>query len=75
MAELEQKQQEQVKESEQDGQEKQKPVFQEIENMEQNQAVEVLIQAAQIAQNTGKLSVRDSTMLAKAIDLLRPGTI
>ena len=74
MAELE-KQPQQEQEQEQDGQEKQKPVFQELENMGQGQAVEVLIQASQIAQNTGKLSVRDSTMLAKAIDLLRPGTI
>lgn len=51
------------------------PVFQEIENMSENQAVEVLIQAANLAQSSGKLSVRDSVMLAKAIDILRPGAV
>lgn len=51
------------------------PVFQEVENMSENQAVEVLIQAANLAQSSGKLSVRDSVMLAKAIDILRPGVV
>ena len=53
----------------------QQPVFTEIENMNQAQAVDVLIQAANLAQTSGKLSVRDSVMLAKAIDTVRPGSI
>ena len=53
----------------------QKPVFNEIENMNQAQAVDVLIQAANLAQSSGRLSVRDSVMLAKAIDIIKPGII
>lgn len=53
----------------------QPPVFHEIENMNQAQAVDVLIQAANLAQGAGRLSIRDSVMLAKAIDTLRPGSI
>lgn len=55
--------------------EKEQPIFQEIETMTTEQAIEVLIQAANLAQNAGKLSVRDSVMLAKAISLARPGSI
>ena len=53
----------------------QQPIFSEIENMNQAQAVDVLIQAANLAQGAGRLTVRDSVMLAKAIDTLRPGSI
>ena len=51
------------------------PVFEEITNIDEDSAVNVLIQAAQLAQNSGRLSVRDSVLLAKSIDTLRPGTI
>ena len=51
------------------------PIFQEIENMGEKQSIDVLIQASQLAQNSGKLSVRDSVMLAKAIDILKPGIL
>ena len=53
----------------------QQPVFNEIENMNTAQAVDVLIQAANLAQGAGRLTVRDSVMLAKAIDTLRPGSV
>lgn len=53
----------------------QRPVFSEIENMNAAQAIDVLIQAANLAQTSGRLSVRDSVMLAKAIDTVRPGSI
>lgn len=52
-----------------------KPVFNEIENMNKAQAIDVLIQAASLSQSSGRLSVRDSVMLAKAIDVIRPGSI
>lgn len=52
-----------------------KPVFNEIENMNKVQAIDVLIQAASLSQSSGRLSVRDSVMLAKAIDVIRPGSI
>lgn len=51
------------------------PIFEEIENMTQDQAVNVLVQAAQLAQNSGKLNLKDSVLLAKAITVLRPGTL
>lgn len=51
------------------------PVFEEADGMSQDQAINVLIQAAQVAQQTGRLSVRDSVLLARSIDVLRPGTI
>ena len=51
------------------------PVFEEAENMDETQAINVLIQAATLAQQTGKLSVRDSVLLAKAIETVRPGSI
>lgn len=51
------------------------PVFDEINTIDENGAINVLIQAAQLAQGTGRLSVRDSVLLAKAIDTVRPGTI
>lgn len=51
------------------------PVFEEAENMTNDQALNVLIQAAQLAQQSGRLSVRDSVLLARSIDVLRPGTI
>ena len=50
-------------------------VFAEAETMTPEQGVNVLIQAAQFAQESGNLSLRDSVLLARAIDVLRPGTI
>lgn len=50
-------------------------VFAEAETMSPEQSVNVLIQAAQFAQESGSLSLRDSVLLARAIDVLRPGTI
>jgi hypothetical protein len=51
------------------------PIFEEVEGMNPGAAVEVLIQAGQMAQASGALTVRDSIMLGKAIATLRPGTI
>lgn len=51
------------------------PVFQEAQGMTAEQAVNVLVQAAVAAQNAGRLNVRDAVLLAKAIDIVRPGTI
>lgn len=51
------------------------PIFEEIENMTQDQAVNVLVQASQLAQQSGKLNLKDSVLLAKAITVLRPGTL
>tara|TARA_R110000782_G_scaffold869_3_gene3122 strand:+ start:11086 stop:11316 length:231 start_codon:yes stop_codon:yes gene_type:complete len=51
------------------------PVFEEADNMDEAQAINVLIQASTLAQQTGKLSVRDSVLLAKAIETVRPGSI
>lgn len=56
-------------------QEVQTPIFEEINQVDEQNAVNVLIQAAQLAQGTGRLSVRDSVLLAKAIETLRPGTV
>ena len=53
----------------------QTPVFEEIETIDEKAALNVLVQAANLAQSTGRLSVRDSVLLAKAIDKLLPGTI
>ena len=53
----------------------QMPVFQEVESMNAEQAVNVLVQAAVAAQNAGRLNVRDAVLLAKAIEIVRPGTI
>ena len=41
------------------------PVFEEITNIDETTAVNVLIQAAQLAQNSGRLSVRDSVLIGK----------
>ena len=51
------------------------PVFEEADSMDEAQAINVLIQASTLAQQTGKLSVRDSVLLAKAIETVRPGSI
>jgi thioester reductase-like protein len=51
------------------------PVFEEANNIDETSAMNVLIQAANLAQASGKLTVRDSVLLAKAIDTVRPGTI
>ena len=51
------------------------PVFDEVANMTAEQAVNVLVQAAQLAQSSGNLTVRDSVMLAKAINVVMPGSL
>ena len=51
------------------------PIFEEVEGLNPGAAVNILIQAAQYAQASGALTVRDSVMVAKAISVLRPGTI
>lgn len=51
------------------------PVFDEVKNIDADSAVNILIQAAMAAQQTGALSVRDSVLLASAINVVRPGTI
>jgi histone H3/H4 len=53
----------------------QRPVFEEITEVTEEQALNVLIQAANLAQASGRLTVRDSVLLARSIDVLRPGTI
>lgn len=65
----------QTPEEVQDQTQEQQPIFKEIEGMTQSQAIEVLIQAGNLAQSSGRLSVRDSVMFAKAVDLLKPGTV
>jgi len=52
-----------------------KSIFEEIEEMTPAGCVNVLIQAANLAVSTGELSLRDSVMIAKAISILRPGSI
>ncbi len=51
------------------------PIFEEIQSMNQVGAINVLIQAAQQAQAAGALTVRDSVVVAQAINILRPGSI
>ena len=53
----------------------QTPVFDEVNEMDQNTALNVLIQVAEMAQKGGILSVRDSVILAKAISVIAPGRI
>ena len=53
----------------------QTPVFDEINEMDQNTALNVLIQVAEMAQKGGILSMRDSVILAKAISVIAPGRI
>lgn len=51
------------------------PVFEQVESMTQEQAINVLIQCAGLAQQSGKLNIKDSVLLAKAITLLSPGSL
>lgn len=51
------------------------PVFDEVNEMDQNTALNVLIQVSEMAQKGGILSVRDSVILAKAISVIAPGRI
>ena len=51
------------------------PIFEQIEGMTQSGAVNVLVQAAQMAQGSGVLTLRDSVMVAQAISVLQPGSI
>ena len=55
--------------------EEKSPVFDEIEGMDQNTALSVLIQTAELAQKSGILTMRDSVILAKAISLFAPSKI
>ena len=54
---------------------KQPPVFEEVHTMDQNTALNVLIQVGEMAQKGGILSMRDSVILAKAISVIAPGII
>ena len=40
--------------------------------MEQSQAIEILLQVAQMAQKGGLLSLQDATIVAKAVEILTP---
>ena len=51
------------------------PIFDEIAEMTPEQAVNILVQVAGLAQESGKLNLRDSVMLAKAISVVTPGRI
>lgn len=51
------------------------PIFTEIEGISEEGALNILVQAAGQAQAAGALTVRDSVMVAKAIAVLRPGSI
>jgi hypothetical protein len=51
------------------------PIFEQIEGMTPGGAVNVLIQAAQMAQSAGALTLRDSVMVSAAITVLQPGSI
>jgi hypothetical protein len=51
------------------------PIFEEIQEMNPGGAVNVLIQAAGQAQAAGALTLRDSVVVAQAINILRPGSI
>ena len=53
----------------------QTPVFDEVNEMDTNTALNVLIQVAEMAQKGVILSVRDSVILAKAISVIAPGRI
>tara|TARA_Y100000593_G_C4159618_1_gene261329 strand:+ start:405 stop:653 length:249 start_codon:yes stop_codon:yes gene_type:complete len=45
--------------------------FAQAANMDLNQAVTVLAQAAQLAQKSGVLTVNDAVLVARALELLR----
>lgn len=51
------------------------PIFDEIAEMTPEQAINILVQVAGLAQESGKLNLRDSVMLAKAISVVTPGRI
>lgn len=51
------------------------PIFEQIDGMTPGGAINVLIQAAQMAQASGALTIRDSVMVAAAITVLQPGSI
>ena len=55
--------------------EKMTPIFSEISEITHDGALNILIQAAGQAQAAGALTVRDSVLVAKAIDTVRPGSI
>lgn len=52
-----------------------KSVFEEANELTPNQAINILIQCAALAQESGKLNLRDSVLLAKSIATVRPGSI
>lgn len=51
------------------------PIFDEVAEMTPEQAINILVQVAGLAQESGKLNIRDSVMLAKAISVVSPGRI
>lgn len=51
------------------------PIFDEVAEMTPEQAINILVQVAGLAQESGKLNLRDSVMLAKAISVVTPGRI
>lgn len=51
------------------------PIFEQIEGMTPAGAVNVLIQAAQMAQSSGAFTLRDSVTVAAAVSILQPGSI
>jgi hypothetical protein len=48
--------------------EEQKSPFEEVKNLNSNSAVAILIQAAEVAQKSGLLSIRDSILMGGAIE-------
>jgi hypothetical protein len=43
-----------------------------MENMDQNQAINVLVQAAQVAQSKGAFTLQEAVTIAKAIEAFTP---
>lgn len=68
-------QNEQVMDAPQTEQERLNPIFDEVNQIDADAALNILIQAAGQAQTAGALTVRDSVLVAKSIDVLRPGSI
>jgi len=51
------------------------PIFDQIKGMNPEGAINILIQASQMAQSAGALTIRDSVMVAAAVNVFRPGSI
>ena len=52
-----------------------RPIFEEIEEMTEDVAVNLIFEAIMFAQSKGIFAVRDSVAIAKAISVIRPGSI